>query len=141
MSTGVVVLADRRILLRSELEMPNAVRLLEELPPHELPRELVALAEEAAGCRVALYVADIGGSVLRLVAGAGWPAELPLAQALGTELTRGRMGELQQLTGELLEGAAAVPLWLHGRALAVHVSEQRPRQALEPLARPAAAAV
>ena len=121
--------------------MPNAVRLLEELPPHQLPAELVALAEEAAGCRVGLYVADIGGTVLRLVAGEGWPTELPLAQALGTELTRGRMGEIQQEFGAMLDGAAAVPLWLHGRAIAVLVCEQRPRQALEPLARQAAAAV
>lgn len=136
------MLGERRILMRTDLEAHSAIGLLEEVPPHQLAGELVALAEEAAGCPVALYVSDIGGSVLRIVAGDdSWPAELPVGQSLGAELTRGRMAELQLDVTDLLDGAAAVPLWLHGRAVAVLVCARRPDQALEPLARQAAAAV
>lgn len=136
------MLAERRILMRSELGLHSAIRLLEEVPPHELAGELVALAEQAAGCAVGLYVSDIGGSLLRLVSGDQcWPAELPIGQSLGTELTRGRMAELQLRVDGQLGGAVAVPLWLHGRAVAVLICEQRPDQALASLARQAGAAV
>jgi serine phosphatase RsbU (regulator of sigma subunit) len=136
------MLAERRILVRGELELHSAIRLLEEVPPHELAGELVALAEEAAGCAVGLYVSDIGGSLLRLVAGdESWPAELAIGQSLGTELTRGQLAEVQARVEALLGGAAAVPLWLHGRAVAVLICRRRPDQTLEPLARQAAAAV
>ena len=79
-----------------------------------------------------LYVTDIGGCVLRIVAGdAAWPPELVVRQALGPELTRGRMGDLQRAVDAALGGAAAVPLWLRGRAVAVLICERRPDQALE----------
>jgi serine phosphatase RsbU (regulator of sigma subunit) len=136
------MLAERRVFLRAELDMPSAIRLLEDVPPHELPNVLVRLAGQAAGCRAALYVTDIGGCVLRLVAGdEAWPRELAVRQALGPELTRGRMGDLQRSVDEAMGGATAVPLWLRGRAVAVLVCERRPEQALEALARQAAAAV
>src|SRR4051812_46337950 len=122
--------------------MPSAIRLLEDVAPHELPDVLVRMAGQAAGCRVALYVTDIGGCVLRIVAGDdAWPHELAVRQALGPELTRGRMGDLQHSVDAALGGAAAVPLWLRGRAVAVLVCERRPDQGLEPLARQAAAAI
>lgn len=136
------MLADRRVLLRSELPAQSAIQLLEDVPPHRLPAQLVEMAQDAAGCRVALYVVDIGGQSLRLVGGdERWPAEVSVDQALGPELTRGRMGDLQRAVEARMDGAAAVPLWLHGRALAVLICEERPHQALEPLARQAAAAI
>src|SRR3954454_19935472 len=136
------MLAERRMFLRAELDASSAIGLLEDVAPHELPDVLVSLAGRAAGCRVALYVTDIGGCVLRLVTGEGaWPRELAVRQALGPELTRGRMGDLQRSVEDALGGAAAVPLWLRGRAVAVLVCERRPEQALEPLARQAAAAI
>jgi serine phosphatase RsbU (regulator of sigma subunit) len=136
------MIKERRVLRRSTLAMPSAIRLLEETRPHELPAVLVALAEQAAGCSTALYVADIGGSELRLVSGdERWPCEIPLAQSLGHELTRGRMGELQRLVDQRLAGAAAVPLWLHGRAVGVLICAEQPDQELEILAREAAAAI
>lgn len=122
--------------------MPSAIRLLEEIPAHKLPAVLVGLAEAAAGCRVALYVLDIGGSELRLVAGDDqWPRDIALVQSLGHELVRGRMGDLQRLVDEHLDGAAAVPLWLHGRAVGVLLCEEPPHQDLEVLAREGAAAL
>src|SRR3954454_23772977 len=136
------MLAERRMFLRAELDASSAIGLLEDVAPHELPDVLVSLAGRAAGCRVALYVTDIGGCVLRLATGDGsWPRELAVRQALGPELTRGRMGDLQRSVDEVLDGAAAVPLWLRGRAVAVLVCERRPDPALEPLARQAAAAI
>ena len=136
------MIGDRRILRRSELAMPSAIRLLEETAPHELPGVLVGLAEVAAGCRVALYVLDLGGSELRLVSGnEPWPRDIPLVQSLGHELVRGRMGDLQRLVDEQLEGAAAVPLWLHGRAVGVLLCEEPPHQDLEVLAREGAVAL
>jgi hypothetical protein len=87
-----------------------------------LPAFIVEAAAVIAGCDTALYVADIGGSALQLVAGGTrWPHELPVPQALGPELTRGRMGELQQRLSESMPQAAAIPLWLHGRAVGVLV--------------------
>lgn len=136
------MIGDRRVLRRSELAMPSAIRLLEETTPHELPDVLVELAEAAARCQVSLYVADIGGSELRLVSGERrWPPSIPLVQSLGHELTRGRMGDLQRLIDEQLAGASAVPLWLHGRAVAVLICETQPHQDLEVLAREGAAAL
>ena len=140
--TGVVPHLERRSIPRREPPEPNAVRLLEEVPPHELPDELVAQARIAAGCDVALYVVDIGGSVMRQVAGSlSWPPELALDQGLGPELPRGRMGDAQESIARLVPGAVAVPLWLHGRAVAVLMAAETPAPALEPLSRQAAAAV
>lgn len=134
--------SERRVVGRTVAPMPDVVRLLEETPPHRLPEKLVALAGEAAGCRVAMYVIDIGGARLRLLAdGDGFPDEIAVPQALGGELARGRMGEVQGRVAAALDGAVAVPLWVHGRAVAVLVAERAPRQELEPLARQAAAAV
>src|SRR4051812_32731693 len=59
----------------------------------------------------------------------------------GPELPRGGGGDLQRWVGGARGGAAAVPLWLRGRAVAVRVCDRRPDQALEPLARQAAAAI
>jgi serine phosphatase RsbU (regulator of sigma subunit) len=141
-SEGLGLVAERRVFLRTELETSSAIGLLEDVAPHELPDVLVAMAAKAAGCRVALYVTDIGGCVLRLVTGEGaWPRELAVRQALGPELTRGRMGDLQRSVDAALGGASAVPLWLRGRAVAVLVCERRPDQELEVLARQAAAAI
>jgi|1186.fasta_scaffold04018_3 serine phosphatase RsbU (regulator of sigma subunit) len=138
----VVAETERRVFERTELDLATAIGLLEEVAPHELPDVLVTMAGAAAGCRVALYVIDIGGCVMRLAAGGDhWPRELAVRQALGPELARGRMGDLQRAVDDVLGGATAVPLWLRGRAVAVLVCERRPEQALEPLARQAAAAI
>ncbi len=130
------------MLPRTDPPEPNAVRLLEQIPPHRLPEALVERGRELAGCDAALYVVDIGGSVLRQVAGSvRWPPELALAQGLGPELPRGRMGDAQSSISRLVPGAVAVPLWLHGRAVAVLMTETQPADDLEPFARQAAAAL
>jgi serine phosphatase RsbU (regulator of sigma subunit) len=137
-----VATTERRRLPRSVPELPSAICLVEDVPPAELPAEIVRLALLAAGCRVALYVVDIGGSALRLLSGVGrWSSEIAIRQAIGPELPRGPMNDVQDDVEQLLPGAVAVPLWLRGRAVAVLVAEQAPDHSLEPLARQAAVAV
>jgi serine phosphatase RsbU (regulator of sigma subunit) len=141
-TSSVPILAERRRLRRSEPALPSAIRLIEDVPAAELADEVVLQAEAAAGCRVALYVVDIGGSALRYLAGHGvWPAELAITQAIGPELPRGRMNDVQHEVEAMLPGAVVVPLWLHGRAVAVLVAEGPPEHGLEPLAREAAVAI
>lgn len=133
---------DRRRLPRSVPDLPSAIRLVEDTPPAELPDEIVRLATCSARCRAALYVVDIGGSALRFLAGdERWPAEIAIRQAIGPELPRGRMNDVQGDIERLLPGAVAVPLWLRGRAVGVLVAERAPDHSLEPLARQAAIAV
>ncbi len=133
--------SDRRILPRTSRPMPDAIRLLEEVPPHRLAGEIVRLAQEAAGCPVALYVVDIGGSALRRMAGqTPLPDDIPIPQVLGPQLSRGRMRELQDTVAGTYANAVAFPLWVFGRAVAVLITESQPAEALEPLARQAAAA-
>lgn len=136
------VVAERRGVERGDLPSLSAIRLIEDVAPHALPAFVVEVASRIAGCDTALYVTDIGGSALQLVAGGSrWPHELPVPQALGPELTRGRMGELQQQLAESMPGSAAIPLWLQGRAVAVLVCARQPDPGLEAFAREAAVAI
>ena len=61
--------------------------MLDEVPPHLVPDQLVAEARRAGGVPVALYVVDIDGSQLvRLAGSEDFPAELDEPPALGPEI-------------------------------------------------------
>ena len=133
---------DRRVVERWEPASLSPIRLLEDVAPHRLPDVLVDLARHEAGCPIALYVIDIGGSALCKVAGdESLPDEVEIGQGVGPELGRGRMGEVQGLIEQAVPGAVAIPLWLYGRAVAVFMTAAPPTGDIEPLARQAAAAV
>lgn len=121
--------------------MYDTTSLLAE-PPHHLPARIVEEAEAVSGAPCALYVADIGGSCLAQVAGsAGLPAELPLREAIGPELTEAAVDDLaRRLAGGQADSVIA-PLWLKGRATCVLVATAGPAEELQRLAEAAGPAV
>ena len=65
----------------------EVTHVLDEVPPHLVPDQLVAEARRAAGVAVALYVVDIDGSQLVRLAGSDdFPEELEAPPALGPEI-------------------------------------------------------
>ncbi|MFL5845987.1 MAG: PP2C family protein-serine/threonine phosphatase [Solirubrobacteraceae bacterium] len=106
-----------------------------EVRAAELPERLIALAEEATGGPVGLYVVDIEG--FRLVGidpPAGFPPEFQITYGLGPEIGELGAAELATAVADVLPGAVLAPLWLHNRATAVLVAAQDPDDALPALA-------
>ena len=65
----------------------EVTRILDEVPPHLVPDQLVAEARRVAGVAVALYVVDIDGShLLRLAGSEEFPDRLEDPPALGPEI-------------------------------------------------------
>src|SRR4051812_43828952 len=65
----------------------EVTRILDEVPPHLVPDQLVAEARRTAGVAVALYVVDIDGShLLRLAGSEEFPDRLEDPPALGPEI-------------------------------------------------------
>lgn len=111
-------------------------------PPHRLPERVVAEAERATGGPAAIYVVDIGGSILCRVAGsAGLPAELDVTGAIGPEIGRDGADALAQRLAVTHPGAEVAPLWVRGRATSVLVATQGPLDELERIASVAAPVV
>lgn len=107
-----------------------------------LPERLVAVAQALTGGPAALYVLDIGGTSLRLIAGQiRLPAVIPLVSGVGPELGRTGLTELRARLEQVMSGAVAAPLWLRGRAMCVLVATGGKRAELEQLAAVAAPAV
>ena len=83
----------------------EVTRILDEVPPHLVPDQLVAEARRAAGVAVALYVVDIDGShLLRLAGSQEFPDRIEDAPALGPEIVPEELPEFyarlqQQLPG------------------------------------------
>ena len=62
----------------------EVTRVLDEVPPHLVPDQLIAEARRVAGVAVALYVVDIDGShLLRLAGSEEFPERLENPPALG----------------------------------------------------------
>jgi len=65
----------------------EVTHVLDEVPPHLVPDQLVAEAPRAGGVPVALYVVDIDGSQLvRLAGSEEFPDDLQAPPALGPEI-------------------------------------------------------
>ena len=100
-------------------EVPLALevtRILDEVPPHLVPDQLVAEARRAAGVAVALYVVDIDGShLLRLAGSPEFPERIENPPALGPEIVPEGLGAPYQPFQQQLPGCVAEPLWLRGR--------------------------
>src|SRR3954466_12571180 len=107
----------------------EVTRVLDEVPPHLVPDQLVAEARRAAGVAVALYVVDIDGShLLRLPGAGGVPHRLPAPPApgparappgLGPEIVPEGLPAFYARLQERLPGCTPVPLWLRGRVTAL----------------------
>ncbi len=120
----------------------EVTRVLDEVPPHLVPDQLVAEARRAAGVAVALYVVDIDGShLLRLAGSEEFPDRLDDPPALGPEIVpEGLPAFYEELEG-LLPGCVAQPLWLRGRVIGLLLCLGTPVESLDDIAKQGAAAL
>ena len=90
----------------------EVTHVLDEVPPHLVPDQLVAEARRAAGVAVALYVVDIDGSrLVRLAGSDDFPEELEAPPALGPEIVPEGLAAYEQGCGSAFP---AVSLSLSG---------------------------
>jgi serine phosphatase RsbU (regulator of sigma subunit) len=121
------------------LEVTN---ILDTVPPHLVPDQLVAEARRAAGAPVALYVVDIDGSrLVRLAGSDDFPAELDEPSALGPEIAPEELPELQTRLRVRFPACVAEPLWLRGRVLGILLCIGVPITPLDDIAKQGAAAL
>jgi serine phosphatase RsbU (regulator of sigma subunit) len=120
----------------------EVTRILDEVPPHLVPDQLVAEARRVAGVAVALYVVDIDGShLLRLAGSEEFPARLEDPPALGPEIVPEGLPEFYANLEERLPGCVAEPLWLRGRVTGLLLCVGTPLASLTDIARQGAAAL
>ena len=129
--------------LGRERPLPLEVtHILDEVPPHLVPDQLVAEARRAAGVAVALYVVDIDGSILvRLAGSEDFPAELEAPPALGPEIVPEGLPAFQARLRQRLPGCVTEPLWLRGRVTGLLLCIGTPATPLEDIAKQGAAAL
>jgi len=120
----------------------EVTHVLDEVPPHLLPDQLVAEARRAAGVAVALYVVDIDGSQLvRLAGSEDFPEELEAPPALGPEIVPEGLAAYETRLRQHLPGCVVEPLWLRGRVTALFLCVGTPLAPLEDIAKQGAAAL
>lgn len=120
----------------------EVTHILDEVPPHLVPDQLVAEARRAAGVAVALYVVDIDGSILvRLAGSEDFPAELEAPPALGPEIVPEGLPAFQARLRQQLPGCVTEPLWLRGRVTGLLLCIGTPLTPLEDIAKQGAAAL
>ena len=120
----------------------EVTRILDEVPPHLVPDQLVAEARRAAGVAVALYVVDIDGSqLLRLAGSEEFPDNLEDPPALGPEIVPEGLPAFYAQLEDQLPGCVAEPLWLRGRVLGLLVCVGTPVESLGDIAKQGAAAL
>jgi serine phosphatase RsbU (regulator of sigma subunit) len=120
----------------------EVTKVLDEVPPHLVPDQLVAEARRAGGVAVALYVVDIDGShLLRLAGSEEFPDELDDPPALGPEIVPEGLPAFQERLRELLPGCHCEPLWLRGRVTGLLLCMGMPMVALDDIAKQGAAAL
>jgi serine phosphatase RsbU (regulator of sigma subunit) len=120
----------------------EVTRVLDEVPPHLVPDQLVAEARRAAGVAVALYVVDIDGShLLRLAGTEEFPERLEDPPALGPELVPDGLPAFYDRLEQHLPGCIAEPLWLRGRVIGLLLCVGTPAGSLQDIAKQGAAAL
>src|SRR6476620_3974557 len=120
----------------------EVTRVLDEVPPHLVPDQLVAEARRAAGVAVALYVIDIDGSqLLRLAGSEEFPDRLDAPPALGPEIVPEGLPAFYARLRDRLPGCVAEPVWLRGRVTALLLCIGTPVGSLEDIAKQGAAAL
>jgi serine phosphatase RsbU (regulator of sigma subunit) len=118
----------------------EVTRVLDEVPPHLVPDQLVAEARRAAGVPVALYVVDIDGShLLRLAGTEEFPDQIDAPPALGPEIVPEGLPQFYERLQ--LPGCVAEPLWLRGRVIGLLLCVGTPLIALTDIAKQGAAAL
>ena len=120
----------------------EVTRVLDEVPPHLVPDQLVAEARRAGGVAVALYVIDIDGSqLIRLAGSEEFPERLEDPPALGPEIVPEGLPAFYTRLQERLPGCVAEPLWLRGRVLGLLLCLGTPVASLADVAKQGAAAL
>jgi serine phosphatase RsbU (regulator of sigma subunit) len=120
----------------------EVTRVLDEVPPHLVPDQLVAEARRAAGVPVALYVVDIDGShLLRLAGTEEFPDQIDAPPALGPEIVPEGLPAFYERLQRQLPGCVAEPLWLRGRVIGLLLCVGTPAIALTDIAKQGAAAL
>lgn len=120
----------------------EVTRVLDEVPPHLVPDQLVAEARRVAGVPVALYVIDIDGSQLLRLAGTDeFPESIEDPPALVPEIVAEGLPSFYQRLSEWLPGCVAEPLWLRGRVIGLLLCIGSPVLALADVAKQGAAAL
>jgi AcrR family transcriptional regulator len=129
--------------LGREAPLPLEVtHVLDEVPPHLVPDQLVAEARRAAGVAVALYVVDIDGSQLVRLAGSDdFPDELEAPPALGPAIVPEGLPAFQARLRERLPGCLTEPLWVRGRITALFLCVGEPIAPLANIAKQGDAAL
>ncbi len=126
-------------------EQPLALevtRVLDDVPPHLVPDQLVAEARRAGGVAVALYVVDIDGShLLRLAGSEEFPARIDDPPALGPEIVPEGLPAFYEQLQRRLPGCIAEPLWLRGRVTGLLLCVGTPVGSLVDIAKQGAAAL
>jgi serine phosphatase RsbU (regulator of sigma subunit) len=120
----------------------EVTRILDEVPPHLVPDQLVAEARRVAGVAVALYVVDIDGShLLRLAGSEEFPARIDAPPALGPEIVPEGLPEFYERLQNQFPGCVAEPLWLRGRVTGLLLCIGTPIGSLVDIAKQGAAAL
>jgi serine phosphatase RsbU (regulator of sigma subunit) len=120
----------------------EVTQVLDQVPPHLVPDQLVAEARRVGGVPVALYVVDIDGSqLIRLAGSEEFPAELEGPPALGPEIVPEELDGFEQRLLDTLPGCVIEPLWLRGRVTALFLCVGMPVASLADIARQGAAAL
>lgn len=120
----------------------EVTRILDEVPPHLVPDQLVAEARRVAGVAIALYVVDIDGSqLLRLAGSDEFPHELQAPPALGPEIVPEGLPEFYDRLEQQFPGCVAEPLWLRGRVIGLLLCVGSPLSPLADIAKQGAAAL
>jgi serine phosphatase RsbU (regulator of sigma subunit) len=120
----------------------EVTHVLDEVPPHLVPDQLVAEARRAGGVPVGLYVVDIDGSqLIRLAGTEDFPEHLDAPPALGPEIVPEGLPGFQRRLGESLPGCTLEPLWLRGRITALFLCVGTPVASLADVAKQGAAAL
>jgi serine phosphatase RsbU (regulator of sigma subunit) len=120
----------------------EVTRVLDEVPPHLVPDQLVAEARRVGGVAVALYIVDIDGShLLRLAGSEEFPERLEEPPALGPEIVPEGLPAFYGQLEQLLPGCVAVPLWLRGRVMGLLLCIGAPVASIQDIAEQGAAAL
>ena len=123
---------------------PGAAQVLRRQgAPHQLPERLRQALEATHRGPIALYVMDLDGSCLRLLAGdpARVPGVIPAPIGIGPEIPPEAFGALATAVASAIPGCGSAPLVLADRALGVIVRPDGPSPGLQESAREAALAL
>lgn len=129
---------------RTERNPTGAAALLrQDAPPHGLPARIVEEGTRLAGTPVGLYVVDVDGSALHLLAGRPdlFPDVIEAPLGIGPEIPLESLDALCAAMAQAVPGCSCAPLVLGDRALGMLVSRGAAGTPLAPFAAEAALAL